>query len=378
MKKKILVIGHSDIRNTYGASTSIRTHLNLLLSSNFEFYHICQKTLVTKYSKEIENSIQFRFKSMWVPFSQNIIKDRNKGFIANMIGIWIPTFMYYLTRHKIKTEVKAYDPEILHLNSIVLIRLIPFIMRPQLKIIVHVREIVKPKNPDMYFKHIGMIYLFICIDKSVHESLMRSFPDIEPSRTIVIKNPFIIGFNPNADLKKIFSVDKIKLAIVGGIYPDKGIEFVCRNFLIASKTDAELYVIGKINRLAEKLKIKYKSDKIIWLNEIYDFSARSGFMNVDVLIRGESEFCTGRSTYEALESGCYVLQPGVINDLKNDPELFVYSNQIIMYEPGSDHSFQLAIKNVLELMKNAHNRKNANNISLIRYKELLTNIYMDN
>ncbi|WVN42137.1 glycosyltransferase [beta proteobacterium MWH-UniP1] len=373
--KKILVIGHSDIRNTYGASTSIRTHLNLMGDTNLGFYHICQKSIVRGYRKESEPFIRFKFKEMWVPFDQDIIKDKNQGFLANLIGVWVPNLMYSLTRYKIKNEVENYRPEVIHLNSIVLIRLANFLWRPWSKIIIHVREIISSDKKDLFLKYIDIIDLFICIDASVRDSLIRSFPSIESSKVIVIKNPFLIGFNQDEHLRKLFAGDGIKFAVVGGIYPAKGVEFICRYFLDCQNMNIKLYIVGKINRLAKKIKNKYKSQKIIWLDEVDEFSARGGFMNIDILARGESEFCTGRSTYEALESGCYVIQPGTIKDLERDPELSVYSNQINFYEPRSGVSFVQAISDTLDRLKFSPKRLEVKHTSLNKYKNQIMCVY---
>lgn len=353
--KKIIVIGHSDINSNYGAATSIRMHLILLSQiENYHFQLIYRRNFITK--KIRENKFKnIKLEKKFFEIDSSPFAHVSSSIVPKILFEKIPNIISFLTQRKTLNRIITDDCDFIHLNSIILLPLVSIvrelidIKQNSIKIIMHVRELVDKKAIKKYRNELNLIDKFVCIDYATKKSLIEADPEIRKEKIELISNPFIIPKESDDSLRAIFDQDSLNFAIVGGIYPDKGVEFVCKSFLDAEIKNGRLYVVGRVNNLARILQKKYPSEKIIFLGEIAEFAMRGGFLNIDCLIRGEKTFCTGRTVYESMLSGSICLLPGGGGVIKEDKNLYEFKDRVCFYEPRKSESLIEALREIKKI-----------------------------
>ena len=250
------------------------------------------------------------------------------SFLGGKINIpnWIRTEIAYRENKKeIKTLLSKNTYEYIHLNSYVLYPL----LSKKYSMYIHVREIcranilIKPFIKMKFRMAKGIIY----IDDSTKEAL-----GIKRKSTI-INNPFNQKpvLEVNADkVRTKYSLkmnETIFTFISAGNSIAKGIYFIADAFVNAECSNAKLLMVGvKKTPKYEKYENIIFLEKILSMEEIYAIT--------DYVIRGDSQFCIGRTIYEGLYSGCNVIIPG--NRREDCAKVFEYKrfkNKIFFYRP---------------------------------------------
>jgi hypothetical protein len=324
-----------------------------------EFNHLYRRDFISLLKKNKNKKKDFNLNSIeasWLPISNACFEHLSPGFIRNLLSIYLPNIFFGIFKKRVINKIEFTKPDIIHLNSVVLLPLVKFIKQSSLlkncKIILHVRELVDLKNIRFFKEYIDCISSFVCIDYAVASRIMNAGLEINQKRISIQQNPFATGTMLNEDIKHWFKSDKIKFSIAGVIGKDKGVDFVCESFIDAKLDNAELLVIGKINNYAATIQKKYSNNTITWTGEIDSLSTSGAFSKINCLIRGEKQFCTGRTVYESLFSGGLVLLPGSEDDAKNDEFLGEFINQVFFYNPRDVVSFNNSINKIYSLITN--------------------------
>lgn len=372
---KILVIGHSDIYSTYGAATSLRNHFKCL--SDVEklcFLHVYRKGIRQK-----NNNINFpslknlqNLESMWLPIDGNAYAHTSPGFWKNAYGVVFPNLLAKIFKRQFIRYLESSGADLIHLNSIVLWPIIDIIKKnPKLrnaKIIMHVRELWGDNGLLLATKSLKFVDSFIFIDEAVKGRMMECLPDLLKINSNVIQNPFESNAVVDEKIGTLFNKNECNFAVAGIIGEDKGVEFICKSYSESKPQNSRLFVIGKNNKLSQKLQKRHASAAINFIGEIHNMGERGAFNCIDCIIRGERIFCTGRSTYEILYAGGFAIIPGNSSDVENDTELCKFKERILCYEPRNEVSFQTALNSAIEkiLMKK---RSHENLLILSNYQQ---------
>lgn len=365
---RVLLVGHSDIHSNYGAATSLRHHCEILSESKITFDLAYRKDLIQwlknisfkKRKKNIENIRKLYH--IWLPFNSSILESNKTKIIGRLLFEDIPNLFYNLNRGVNFRFLKSDPPNIIHLNSIVLYKLIPIIKKSnylkKVKIIIHCRELVKPKLSTETIDILKSVDRIICIDQAVRDRLIKA-SNHSLHNTHVTNNPF---FKTSIKSRKILDTNNCSktttFGVAGVISEEKGIQFIIESFLKARENNPniQLVIAGKINSFAKSLfraNKKYLSASINWLGEINELNDTNFYQEIDYIIRGETTFCTGRTVYEALYNNSKAILPGNAINLQNDNFLKEFDTQVLFYEPRK-------INDLASLMQTLHKVKKDN------------------
>ncbi|MEG1820711.1 MAG: glycosyltransferase [Malacoplasma sp.] len=342
---KLLIIMHST-NTLYGAGKSLLGWLNKV---NCPYDLLYPKTIFNYNENKFQNKFNDYCKnkfSAWIPLYHNI-KGRESASIKGKMYWVFNNIMYKLNKRKISKIIDKGNYDAIYLNSLVLYPLVS----EKNNFILHVREIfdgnqkVLAKITRKLEKCAGVIF--------IDYATATPFKDVICKKTI-LNNPFnmlsVDTINSKDVLKKLkLDSDKSICAIIGVISSDKGIERVLEAFRI-SRIESYLLVVGDCNRkYAQKLKKNYGNlQNIIFTGEIENINEI--YSIADVIIRGEEQFCIGRTIFEGLYSGCHVLIPGELTDIENIVENEKFINKIHFYKPGN-------IQDMASALKKLENRK---------------------
>lgn len=251
---------------------------------------------------------------------------------------------YRKNKKEIMKLISENKYSFVYLNSYVLY---PLIDR-KYPIYIHVRELCKAnflirKIIQMRFREAkGIIY----IDSSTRKALgVRE-------KSIILNNPFnqkkVLGVNQENIRKKYLIRDNetVFTFISADFCPEKGMDFVADAFINANCKTAKLLIVGT------KSKPEYKkyaniifTGKVMQMEEIYAIS--------DYILRGDIQFCIGRTVYEGLYSGCNIIIPGVSEtDGKNMFEFSKFKKNIFFYLPRDTESLMQIIRQRADKKKN--------------------------
>lgn len=282
---------------------------------------------------------------------QTSLKANLAYFINNIIAY----FALPLTRFIMGKPEYTF----VHFNSVVLHQLVSKNSRH----ILHVREILnkKSKFSNRAIHDLCNASGLIFIDKSTQEGFKKlSLGNLLPLQSI-INNPF--DMNEARDLRHerkailqeygFESFNGKIFTCLGNIHPVKGTDLILKAFTESEIENARLLIVGTGNieymdycrSIAEN-----DNDRIIFMgmldyHEVYKIYAISDFV-----VRGDPDFRTGRTTYEALYAGCYIIIPGNKKDLQSEPELQAFMERILFYDPRET-------KSLVEAIKHAHSLK---------------------
>ena len=363
----LLFITHSG-NLTYGAAKS----LGLLLKTiGCEFDIIFDKhILINTTYKDIQEYVgekcrHIYFESLplyYLPMKDIRIWRKNYSFIRNLKEIGslayrqIQYYYGYKSIHKIIND-EQYDYVIL--NSIILYPLI----EKEIKCILYLREMLKDNLSVFVTRKINMSHGMISIDYPVQESLYLNHKVNRQIPNRVITNPFdmetVNHVNSEIIRKKYhISHDTLVLTMAGVFSPMKGLEFVLESFNKCDRRDAVLIIAGGGEEASSiALKRKYSSNQNIrfvgtinHMEEIYSIT--------DYVVRGESEFCTGRTVYEALYAGCGVMIQGHSADIYKMDLIDDQVSRIHFYEPRNMDSFCDILKQLPKVEKNNNTYSN--------------------
>lgn len=331
---KALFVLHES-KFVYGANRSIT---ELLKNIDYDFDILICKSFTKKINeREIRDLFGKHLKRIyicWLPryrcynFDKISIISEFSHFTNNFMA-----FIYSMQRKRI---IKQGDYDYVHLNSIVLFPVID----DNAIYIMHIREII---NSDYYnikklaekMEKTGGI---ICIDEVTKTALEQVFPE---NGAIILNNPFsMLGLKNvsyEENLRKYgLNAENTIFAMLGQVTENKGARFVIQAFMKQHNEKSRLLIVGNHNHsYGKECEEIAKSDKrIIFCGELKD---TTGIYRIsDYIIRGDSQFCIGRTIFEGLYAGCGVIVPGCKGDLQSFPEGEKFEEKIIFYPPGSD------------------------------------------
>jgi hypothetical protein len=347
---KVLLISHVPIDSVYGTATSLRSHFEALeQTGQYEFQLICQKPIIHGDRIKISNN---DIKKTW-PSIKNI-KSVILPYRFNYDGVSQRVDHTFRTRlHRIiglmrwnmlTNTINQFNPQIIHLSSLVLAPLASWFKHnmdmPTIPIVGHVRELLRKPLSVNELHEIQSLDMFICIDSAAKSRLLDVMTGaIGDDRVAVVQNPFRSSLaSPDPNLFGGIDLNSTTVfAIVGEVSRDKGVKKVCEDFLEANLSGSVLLVVGegRDTKYVEEVEriCNNNRGKLLWIGQHPNLIDRGFFNGVDVIVRGDATFRTGRTVYEALFSGANVLLPGDKTDLDNDPSLAVFRNQVFLYKP---------------------------------------------
>lgn len=338
---KILFITH-DI-GLYGASRSLQLLTNQLSSEKLDLSLIVNKRLFRKNNLAKVSSDfgikESKIKQFHLPFDPCEI-----GKAKWSLYYFLKQLVWHFDSYFIYQYLKRNNYDLIYLNSITLHSLI----KVQLPFVIHIREIYDGSN-NKVFSSLNNSKGVLYIDKATKYPFESK---IKGPIELMINNPFhqtelkkyeIL----QSDLKEKYK-DKFVFSIIGLIKPTKGQKFIIQSFIQAQIPNSILLIVGGTNDksyLNECVSLASSYDNIQFLDEESDINKI--YLISNCIIRGESIFCVGRTTFEGLYSGCKVILPG--SRINNSEELFDYqrfADNIYFYEPRNECD-------IIEQMKNA-------------------------
>ena len=243
---------------------------------------------------------------------------------------------------RIKDE--CYD--CVYLNSSVLHGLI---IRPQT--IIHVRELISNRKLRRFRRNLIQAYAVISIDQAVFKSLVSSGSCL--NNHFVLTNPFdmtgVERVNTSYAREKYGLIpSSIVFLVAGVITADKGVKFIVDSFVNCSLENKVLIIAGRIDTpFSKKLEDEYNNKRnVLFVGEIQQMDEL--YAITDYLVRGEREFCIGRTVYEALYSGCRTIIPGsedCLSSIHLEKDQF---GRVLFYQPTNAESLQSLFKSCNE------------------------------
>lgn len=296
------------------------------------------------YGKNLRN-IYF----MWMPFVfpldveyKKTIKWKIKYGITYVLGKIFQAKLYQMIRRN------QYD--IVHLNSLILF---PLLTR-KYHMYIHVREV---SNAGRVLKgHIlkkfrnakGVIF--------IDNATVKPFSDkMSGISSIVLNNPFDMRGIEKLNKESIrqqydIDEDEIVYTIAGNVSEVKGVDFVVKSFV---KTDirAKLLVIGSGEKefLEKCQRIVASDSRVAFIGELTDMQPIYAIS--DYIVRGDANFCIGRTIYEGLYAGASVIMPGEIENGRDVFEYEKFRDRILFYIPRNEVTLQTVLKNCTKIDK---------------------------
>lgn len=280
--------------------------------------------------------------TVWMPRYRCQYYDRVSVF--SECSHIVNNLLAFFSKGKRKSVIRQGGYDYVHLNSLVLFPIID----DNARYIVHAREIIDPKYRRLkqMVKALERAAGIIYIDESTRipiEAIMRN------NRKLVLNNPFdmkwVAQVNYDESLKKCgVTRNNTIFAMLGQVADYKGSQFVIRSFMQQDNPDSRLLIVGNHEHAygRECERMAKDDERVIFCGEmknpgcIYRIS--------DYIIRGDAQFCIGRTIYEGLFSGAGVIIPGHETDLPKMQSGKELRNKIHFYEPGNETSLTEVIQ----------------------------------
>lgn len=319
----ILVLSHVGLDNSYGAATSIRLHIESLESDvNFS---VCEQGFsLGQLPQIIVNDTK-----LILPISGNYLFYK-RSYIS-LLYYSIRNVIAYITKKRILKIIEDHKIEILHINSLVMVKLIGWLgnelQSRNVKIISHVREVLNEEISQSDMEGMNYVEKFICIDSATKKSLLSVFPK---ANVQTITNPVRVD-SQSVLIGNRFSENTV-FALVGINSEDKGTEFVCQCFAEAARPDSVLILAGKYDSsYAKGVYSKFSHAKnIVFLGDVPNLLSSDFYLKIDALVRAEHIPCIGRTVMESIYSGKPVFLPGNEHNYVDD-DVIMKSPQLVNY-----------------------------------------------
>lgn len=370
MKTQVLVISHSPFDYSYGASTSLREHYKAMsLLNKYNFIHVSKawprEAIFMAFKEHHPKRLYIpanvtRIFNACLPWSDNFdtsiqydVTDIKKSIVK-----WVLNTNWELKYKKVINTLFTFNPRIIHLNSLVLTGTVRHlrVKNQKIPIISHVREMLNCEITKEDKQAILQLDAVLPIDYAVEQRFIEVIPEYPRERIHLIQNPFC-SFALDASLQKLFSDSNHVFAVAGVISPDKGVDFICECFCEAKLKNSILIIFGSTDsEYASSIRTKWMNTTktIVWAGEQEFLFEKGAYSRIDVVVRGDISFRTGRTVYEGLFAGTRVILQGDDTDLIGDKLLFRWRDSITMYKPRDKKAlicaFQFAHVN-LELSK---------------------------
>lgn len=250
----------------------------------------------------------------------------------------VNNMMAFFSRGKRKRLIRQGGYDYVHLNSLVLFPIID----SNARYVVHAREIINPKYRRIrqFVRALEQAAGIIYIDEATRipiEKIMKN------DRKLVLNNPFDMKWVEKADYEESLQKcgvtrENTIFAMLGQVGDNKGSQFVIRAFLRHNNPTSRLLIVGNNEHAYgnECRRITKDDNRVIFCGEMKDTGCV--YRISDYIIRGEPQFCIGRTIYEGLFSGADVIIPGQETDLAKMQAGETLREKIHFYEPGSEES----------------------------------------
>lgn len=343
---KALFVLHS-VKFIYGASRSI---CGILQNVEYDYdLMICQSFTQSIDENELRDKLGEHLKNIyvvWLPRYRCFFYDK-AGIIGECSHI-VNNIMALLYTNKRRRIIRKGEYDYVHLNSIVLFPVVDDVA----KYVIHVREIINPayKIINKVKKALEIAAGVIYIDKATQTAVEQKV--INPN-CVLINNPFDMTGVHNVDyeenLKKYgLSSPNTIFAMLGRIEETKGSKLVLRAFMKHTNSNSRLLIVGNDNNACarECKKMSDIDDRIIFCGELED---TTGIYRIsDYIMRGDPQYCIGRTIYEGLYAGTGVIIPGHHSDLEEMPDRQEFEQKIYLYNPQDEEDLAKVISDCSE------------------------------
>lgn len=270
----------------------------------------------------------------WLPRYRCQYYDR-MSFLSECAHLF-NNIMAFLCQGRRKKVIRQGGYDYVHLNSLVLFPIID----DNARYVVHAREIINPKyrRIGQFVKSMERAAGIIYIDEATRipmETILKN------TRALVLNNPFDMRWVETIDyeesLKKFgVSHDHTVFAMLGQVNHNKGSKLVIRSFMHHDNPNSRLLIVGNYDHAyGRECERMAKDDKrIIFCGEMKNTGCI--YRISDYIIRGDSQFCIGRTIYEGLFSGADVIIPGHEPDLAKMQSGDELRDKVHFYEPGNE------------------------------------------
>ena len=322
LNMKILFVNH-DISH-YGAATS----LSLMLRNN---PYISLDMIVPKKGRYEEEDIKRRFDlcdgkvyyhNMSVDMTCYVGGLRKKITLRKKIEK-CKDFAKFLFLAKFG----KYD--LIYINSLVLYK---YVVKSK-KVLIHIRERYEA-NGRPVLDHINKASGVIFIDNAT----FAPFRDHICTKYRIINNPFdmtgLSTINRADSFEHLDIKDKTVFSVIGQVVASKGIMEIVGSFHKVKDNNIILFIAGNCsdNFNDQILNSCDNDNRVVVLG--HRDSVAELYNITDYLIRGERYQCIGRTIFEALFAGCFVLLPGTKSFQEFGKYFDKFSEKIYLYPPG--------------------------------------------
>lgn len=336
---KILVITQGN-NSVYGAATSLKY---LLRNCDWEYDLIYTRYLKKKFlvtEQDMRGYCNQKVKHVYrlfLPFEANAISSKRS--LYKKARYFVYKILIFFDGIKLKKIIEMGNYDYILLNSIVLY---PMISQKH-RYVCYIREACTAEGRvlDRIIEKLNEADKLIFIDPSLQAYL----PGVK-TKSMVINNPFDMRSVADVTEKEVskqfpeLDLTKIIVSVIGQIQEIKGVLFAIDAFCKLERKDMLLLIAGKggdEEYLKKCLEAAKGNDSIIFIGELSDMQPI--YRVCDYVLRADEFFCTGRTVYEGLYSGCgVIIQGNEYEDSRNFQEYDRFSDRIYFYEAREETS----------------------------------------
>ncbi len=256
----------------------------------------------------------------------------------------VNNIMAFFGKRKRTRIIRQGGYDYVHLNSLVLFPVID----ENARYVVHAREIINPqyRRIRQFTKALERAAGIIYIDEATRIPIEAV---VSNKRAMVLNNPFDMRWVADADYEDsrkkcgVAQTDTV-FAMLGQVGDNKGSKFVIRSFMRHANPNSKLLIVGNNDHAygRECGKMAKDDGRVIFCGEMKNTG--SIYRVSDYIIRGEPQFCIGRTIYEGLFAGAGVIIPGHETDIERMQSGEELREKIHFYEPGSEESLAAVIQ----------------------------------
>ena len=343
-----MYITHSGLDSPYGAGSSLRAHLGILKrTTEVVFSCIQRETKVLHYLRRNKMHVHldglekvyfapFRYEFIWKGAPKTKLESL-QPFFERYLDV-----MNFISAPFIWWAVYQERPRIIHLNSVTLLSLVlvllPLKRLLRLKIVVHCRELVKDKTRSIHGLAAQHVDQWICIDSATEDCLRVRFRKHLRNPIKTIPNPIYFSKDePLPEGLQWLQDNQSKIYLCAGqLSCEKGVDLIIESFIKASPKNSRLLLVGdfydKVALDAFRRAISIAPDRVVHHSRIDNLAATPVYNYVHCLVRADSEFCSGRTTFEALLNGRLVIMHADKEYVQSEEGISSFSDQILFYE----------------------------------------------
>ena len=338
---KALFVLHEGIF-IYGANRSIAGVLQNI-SYDYDLL-ICKSFTRPPDEEELRHLLGSRLKNIytvWMPRYRCQYYDK-VSFFSECSHV-VNNIMAFFCKGKRKKVIRQGGYDYVHLNSLVLYPVID----DSARYFVHAREIINPRyrRIGQFVKALEKAAGIIYIDEATRIPIQAVMKN---NRSVVLNNPFDMTWVADTDYEESMkrwglTEQNTVFAMLGQVGDNKGSKFVLRSFLKNPDPGSRLLIVGNNRHTYGKEceKMTENDGRVIYCGEMKDTG--SIYRISDYIVRGEPQFCIGRTIYEGLFAGAGAIIPGQAADLSKMQAGEELQERIFFYEPENEESLAAVI-----------------------------------